>query len=94
MADTIQLARPVASRSIVAPLGPCSGLEFSFSLSENTALTREDYALMKGLAKRLAERERKIARESDTKKNIREFEGLHFITFMNFINFETFPVLQ
>ena len=94
MAGTMQHNRPTSSRSIVAPLGPGAGLEFCFSLSPNLVLSREDYTLMKGLTKRLAERERKIARESDTKKIIREFQGLNFITFMNFINFETFPVLQ
>jgi len=49
---------------------------------------------MKRLTKRLAQRERKIARENDKKKIRLDLEGLNFIKFMNFINFETVPITQ
>ena len=57
-------------------------------------LTHEEHILVKRLAKRLAKRERKIARENDKKKIQLDLEGLNFIEFMNFINFETFPISQ
>ena len=57
-------------------------------------LTHEEYVLMKRLTKRLAQRERKIARENDKKKIRLDLEGLNFIKFMNFINFETVPITQ
>ena len=57
-------------------------------------LTHEEYVLMKRLTKRLAKRERKIARENDKKKIQLDLEGLNFIKFMNFINFETVPIAQ
>jgi len=57
-------------------------------------LTHSEYALIKSLARRLAKRQRKIARENDMKKIQLDLEGLNFINFMNFIDFETAPISQ
>ena len=54
-------------------------------------LTGEAYTLIARLAKRLAIRERKIARERDAKKIQLDLEGLNFIKFINFIDFEQAP---
>ena len=59
------------------------------------ALTLQERNLIKrierSLAKRALTEERKLARAKDRRKIQLDLEGLNFITFMNFINFEAFP---
>jgi hypothetical protein len=54
-------------------------------------LTQDESVLIGKLAKRLAVRERKIAREQDAKRIQLDLAGLNFIKFINFINFAEFP---
>ena len=54
-------------------------------------LTHNEYALIARLAKRLAVRERKIARERDAQKIQLDLEGFNFVKFINFIHFEHAP---
>ena len=54
-------------------------------------LTGDVYTFVARLTKRLAIRERKIARERDAKKIKLDLEGLNFIKFINYIDFEQAP---
>ena len=54
-------------------------------------LTDNAYTLLAKLTKRLAIRERKIARERDAKKIQLDLEGLNFLKFINSIDFEHAP---
>jgi len=52
------------------------------------SLTQHEYVFISNLAKRLAIRERKLAREHDAKKIQLDLQGLNFLNFMNFIDFK------
>ena len=52
------------------------------------SLTQNEYVFVANLVKRLAIHERKLAREKDAKRIRLDIQGLNFIKFINYINFE------
>ena len=54
-------------------------------------LTDNAHVLLARLTKKLAIRERKLARERDAKKIQLDLGGLNFINFINFIDFDHAP---